>query len=691
MSAPRYHRMFERLVPRVQPFRGEIRLFSLKIERFASMGQDLRLVDAVVTSGQAVHAIPFIIVDGGQAVLPLAAAGYGSLAPVIAERVERWVAGKAVDVSQELDQFEPDAALRAAMDAPYALPGLVPVWRMFAEVDRYSLALTRASGRAVLDLNPGAGYGSAVLARHARSLTGVSGSPAERSLAQRLGTIDTIAEGDRPPVCDYVVALNVDPQRIEDVLQTANRAAPNALVLLSSAGEAGREALLAAGLQPFTLAPLALDAAPYFEEHLAWVEERGATVRSAGGLSEPAQAPASHRAHSVAERPLNILFALRPSAGTVFGGDVVQVRRTAQELTKRGHRVVVSTDADPQAAGFDLAHVSNMTVPDETLGQIDAIRGSAPGIPIVLMPIFTDHADETVWGMSAAYHAFSTARDEDALRAHLAALERRATRIPEWNIEPPPQRLEIIPGYFKMQREILAKADYLIANAYSEVHRIYRYVGCTKPFAVVPSCVDPAIYRPDCGALFAAKYGLADFVLTTGRIEPRKNQVALVHAMRARPERLLVVIGKNHHIGYGEVLRAYWPHNCIVLPQLTEEELAGAYAAARVVVQPSWDEVASLSALNAAACESSLVLTRNGYEHEYFGDDAWYCDPGSVEGIGTALDRAWSTHAARRARRQALAQRVRTEYTWDRCAELTERAYYRLLADREPALPVHAR
>jgi glycosyltransferase involved in cell wall biosynthesis len=237
------------------------------------------------------------------------------------------------------------------------------------------------------------------------------------------------------------------------------------------------------------------------------------------------------------------------------------------------------------------------------------------------------------------------------------------------------------PGYTALQKEVVARSDYLIANAQSEIHRIYRYLDNSVPAAVVPSSADPQIYGRHRRPAFVERYGLEDFVLITGRIERRKNQLATIYALRGRPERTLVCIGKNIDAIYGMSVRAYAGGRVVFLPHVPQTELAAAYAAARVVALPSWDEVVSLTSLNGAISEAALVLSRNGYEHEYFGDMAEYCDPGNVDDIAAAIDRAWERYEARAADREQLAERVRREYNWDRSAELTEAAYYRVLAD----------
>ncbi|MBV9270997.1 MAG: hypothetical protein JO165_07885, partial [Candidatus Eremiobacteraeota bacterium] len=338
--------------------------------------------------------------------------------------------------------------------------------------------------------------------------------------------------------------------------------------------------------------------------------------------------------------------------------------------------VEISYDNVLPAAGFDIVHLTNLTSPDATLLQAQSVR-EFPG-PVVLMPIFIDHADETVWGMKAELAVYSHAADEGDLQEKLGLIETRRLSIEE--VQPPPARMELGANYTSMQRAILSHVDYAIANAHSEMHRLYRYLDYGIPYSIAPSCADPSVYGPHTKDAFVEAYGLNDFVLLAGRFEARKNQLFTFEAYR-RLGFPLLCIGGNNDVHFGMLMRAYRPPGVQYIAHLPESELAGAFAAARVVAIPSWDEVVSLTSLNAAISEASLVLTRNSYEHEYFGDDAYYCDPGSILSIASAIEHAWSTHTARAQRRTELASRVRREYNWDRSAELTERAYYRVLAN----------
>ncbi len=137
----------------------------------------------------------------------------------------------------------------------------------------------------------------------------------------------------------------------------------------------------------------------------------------------------------------------------------------------------------------------------------------------------------------------------------------------------------------------------------------------------------------------------------------------------------LVLIGQAHPEGYRDLCRRYADENVHFLDHLPAEELASAYAAAKVHVLPSWLETPGLSSLEAAAAGCTLVVSDRGLTREYFGDEAWYCDPRSFASIREAV---LAAYAAPRA--AALRARVRTEYTWERAAQKTLEGYQLALA-----------
>jgi glycosyltransferase involved in cell wall biosynthesis len=103
---------------------------------------------------------------------------------------------------------------------------------------------------------------------------------------------------------------------------------------------------------------------------------------------------------------------------------------------------------------------------------------------------------------------------------------------------------------------------------------------------------------------------------------------------------------------------------------LTDDALYAAYASAKVHVLPSYFETTGLSSLEASVMGCNVVVTDRGDTREYFGDEAWYCEPDRPESIRAAVDAAYKAPF-----RESLRTRILRDFTWTRAAEETFRAY----------------
>ncbi len=636
----------------------------LRIDTIPWSPSELRLLSMLIRDDRGYVPMICLEVYEDAVVLPEA---YRSLEREIAsviEAIEPWLDANPQGAIEY--RVSADPTIDAIDHTVRAIPGLSAHDVLRDALDRFRAVTAFAASRRVTVYADGVAFGIEAVRAVARAITFV---PLEPELAARFDvTVDDVSQD----ASDCVVAVGIDAALVAPLVPVMRAAlGPGGSLVVAAQGAGARDALEQTGLTVTPLRRLVMDAyRPFVDEFV------GTNLAPHVAI----HAPSAIQPACVDPRPLRVLFILRATTDTATG-DVTQVRRTAEELRLRGHRVEITQAFEPEIpTDIDILHLSNLTIPTETLRQIRRVE-TFPG-PIVMMPIFTDHADETAWGLRVWPLVFALGRTTAQFENYLDLLAKRAINaVLDHHGGPvaPPTRIDLEPNYTAMQREIVARCDYLIGNAQSEVHRIYRYLDETIPYAIAPSAVDGSIYGREKAAAFRKRYALGDFVLSMGRIEERKNQLLLAQALRNRDYRL-VMIGKNHSLAQAHLMHAYLPSNVVLFGEMPETELAGLVAAARVVALPSWDEVVSLSSLNAAISEASMVLTRNSGEHEYFRDDAEYCDPASVASIAAAVDRAWTSHDERTERRAALAARVRTEYTWAAAAEATEIAYHRVMA-----------
>ncbi|HEY64311.1 MAG TPA: glycosyltransferase [Caldilineae bacterium] len=367
---------------------------------------------------------------------------------------------------------------------------------------------------------------------------------------------------------------------------------------------------------------------------------------------------------------LRVLLATHSPENVAHGGPTIRMRKTKEALEKLGVAVDITMDDLPDAKGYDLVHVFNVWAPEPALAQLRHLKRF--NIPIVFSPIYLD-LSETAWAYKAIPSIFHQARSPEELQRYLAAASDGslvADGISRF------ARNEIIPGYFAQVREMIELSDHLIALSNFEMERLWAAGVSPRPFTLVRNAVDFARFARAPRDLFASKYGVRDYVLCVGRLEIRKNQLMLVHALR-ETDLPVVLIGHPAEPDYVELIRRYSGPNVLFVGRLPHDDelLASAYAGARVFVLPSWSEGAPLTALEAAAAGVALALSDRSSESEYFGDLAVYCDPGSIDSIREAVLKAYEVLARDDAYRQALQAKVRTTYTWENAAHDTLQAY----------------
>jgi len=280
---------------------------------------------------------------------------------------------------------------------------------------------------------------------------------------------------------------------------------------------------------------------------------------------------------------MKVLLQIRADYRERPGGDATQAERTAAELRLLGVEVDLVGGVAPDLAGYDLVHIFNTQVIDEPVRQ--AIRARGWGLPVVLSPIY--------WNPSG----FRSATRPDSRTSADQTASDLAERA--------------------LQRLTLGAAAVLLPNSQAEAAQIRAtFPDVGGQLRVVPNAVD-ALFAAGDGARFCAQYDLPErgFVLCAGRKEALKNQLGLIDACRELGLPLVLAGQENAeavaYIAECRALAEGAPAPVHFLPDLPPAELADAYAAARVHIQPSFYETVGLSSLEAALGGCNIVATRN--------------------------------------------------------------------------------
>jgi len=390
----------------------------------------------------------------------------------------------------------------------------------------------------------------------------------------------------------------------------------------------------------------------------------GISAELAQALLEPrlardvgAGAPRPALLHLPPVSGFRVLMQTRPDYREKPGGDVVQLEEMLPYLREAGLEVTLTGEQSPDLSGYDVVHTINLDRPDEPYRH--CLNAVAQGRPVVISPVHTDMSEFLEWG------------DPDYWE-----LPDPAAGVPEPHPAPPPPPVEgrARARLHQQRKAVLDWATVYLPNAHVNAEYLCRAFGMDlHRTVVVPNAVREGFFdpRPD---LFVSRYGLRDFVLCVGRIESKKNQLSLAAAMRGT-DIPLVLVGRPYPPSYLELCRRYAGDNLHHLEELTEEELASAYAAAKVHALVSWVELPGLVSLEAGAAGCNIVSTDRGSPREYLGEYAWYCDPRSLDSIREAVLAAFQAP-----RSEALREHIRASYTWDQAARRTLEGYQLAIA-----------
>lgn len=339
------------------------------------------------------------------------------------------------------------------------------------------------------------------------------------------------------------------------------------------------------------------------------------------------------------------------------GGGEVQLLDTAAALERLGVETkVCAVDAlHDRLPEVDVFHFFGTV--EEFLPAME--RVASAGLPSVVSTI-------AWYDLSAYWH------ESDRLVGRLGAASRFLARaafpeLPSW------------------RKRLYRTASLLLPNSEAEAEQLRRYFRIeSEKIQVVPNGVDPrfgvlpseeSVKHSSALECLHTLLGpdLAKAVLCVGRIEPRKNQLALLRAWRD-PEHPLVFIGEPppEHEGYYQKCCRNAPGKVLFVGPVDHDDpaLVQIYAEVACLVLPSRFETPGLVALEAALTGTPLVLTERGCTREYFGDLAEYVSPDDTVGIREAIVRAIA-----RGRHSELIERVLSHFTWDKAAKVTLALY----------------
>ncbi|MCL4487023.1 MAG: glycosyltransferase family 4 protein [Chloroflexi bacterium] len=174
------------------------------------------------------------------------------------------------------------------------------------------------------------------------------------------------------------------------------------------------------------------------------------------------------------------------------------------------------------------------------------------------------------------------------------------------------------------------------------------------------------------------------FVLLVSTVEPRKNIVALVDALRLLKERgcphRLLIAGRKGWLFQGtfdHIEQTGMESEVDFLDYVPEAELRALFAACDAFVYPSLYEGFGLPPLEAMACGAPVIASNTSSLPEILGDAALLVNPRNTGEIADAVERV-VTSSNLQAELRAKGLKQAAKFSWERAARETLAVYQRV-------------
>lgn len=332
---------------------------------------------------------------------------------------------------------------------------------------------------------------------------------------------------------------------------------------------------------------------------------------------------------------MKIAFFTYPSAFQNVGGGEMQLLKTKEYLERAGTTVHFFDPWKDKIEDYDILHVFSSV--KDCLGLVEVAK--ARGVKVAISPVLWTDLRRAVF-------------TDGSFKTKAEFVARHLTKV-------------LFPSWPSARRKLLVLSDLVFPNSEMEKEQIARLFAVPRErIKVVYNGVDPEFLAPD-PSLFRAKYGNEPFILGVGRVEPRKNQLNLIRAVKKIGRQRLILIGSpvSGYENYFAKCQKEGIGFATFIPTLENKDplLKSAYGACGLFVLQGWFETPGLAALEAALAGAKIIVTKGGSTREYFEDHVDYVDPSSPEDIAQKIVKNLAIE-----RNGFLKDHVLNNFTWEK-------------------------
>jgi glycosyltransferase involved in cell wall biosynthesis len=339
---------------------------------------------------------------------------------------------------------------------------------------------------------------------------------------------------------------------------------------------------------------------------------------------------------------LRIAFVIRSDGLIKSGGDTDLAKQFSALITDQINITAsVVLYRDLNIAHFDLIVLFNIDMPFENF--IVARECMRQKIPYVIYPLHPKarHIDDFLrYGTIGAQYLAASIAGYSVIRYETIACVVRLIKTKQWQ-----KLLSYRTGGYAA-RYVLRNAARVLVSCTGEEEYIRRDFAANARFDVIPHIVAEKGLANSTDRASGSTRNAGGTVLCAGRIEPRKNQMAVVEIAKANPDICFLFLGKknwNHkkYIRRFEIAVASY-ENIKWRDHVSLSELQHLITSARAYISLSWFEVSSLIDLMALASQTPSILSTGSYLYDQIlcGEDVRgvkFVEPNDITTAGKCL------------------------------------------------------
>lgn len=367
---------------------------------------------------------------------------------------------------------------------------------------------------------------------------------------------------------------------------------------------------------------------------------------------------------------MRVLILMRPDSALSFGGADLQMFRSRARLRQLGVQTDISLACRLDFETYDLIYAVGYLHEQYQFRLLQTTTKPVVGMPIATLFYLESALAEEIF-RQIHLQVGSHFKQASAVSPHLLQWLQNWRMDALWQkVSGDWQKTGMKAKIDKISGQFAKVCDFLVPQASAEISYLMAHSQKPLPnFRLLPNGCDPELFTQADPSLFERSYGLKDFLLCVGRIEPNKNQLLLCYALR-ETDIPIVLVGKESADLFQDYLALcqYLGNGRIhVLQDLSDAMLASAYAAAKLFVLPSASESFPLSTLEAAWAGCPVVLSQNSVQAEFAQDLFYTLDPLDPVSIRNVIETAWQADNVQRI--SAARALVQSHCTWEQMAQ----------------------